>query len=134
MPVWVEDRRVYVNTQGTQTVKVCSSRNIQGEYEKYYRIHPPLIMSQRQMEDEVARFKTVSELEGWLISDRKARRERDKEIAPPPRAALPAPAVEITPGEVEPQLMGETEDTLSEILDLVSPSVYYLLKPRPLAV
>ena len=141
---WVEDRRVYVNTQGTQTVKVCSPRNIRGEYEKYYRIRPPLTMTQRQMEDEVSRFNTLAELEGWLMSDRRARRERDKEVAPPsrvsvdvakpsvetlpalpePRTALPAPAFEITPGDAESQLTGETEDTLSEILDLVSPSVY----------
>jgi hypothetical protein len=48
MAIWVAGRRVYVNTQRTQTVKICTPQNIRGQYEKYYRIDSPYTLPQRQ--------------------------------------------------------------------------------------
>src|SRR5581483_10359853 len=36
MPVWVTDRKVYVNTRSTQTVKVCTAQNQRGQYERLH--------------------------------------------------------------------------------------------------
>jgi hypothetical protein len=36
--IYIEGRRVYLNTRGTQTVKVCSEANVRTQYDRYYRI------------------------------------------------------------------------------------------------
>jgi hypothetical protein len=78
--VLVDGRRVYVNTQKTQTVKVCTSRNVRTEYEKFYRIQPPLVLDQRKMEQKVSDFTSLADLEQWLVNDRKAQREPEHEF------------------------------------------------------
>src|SRR5262245_54666139 len=75
----VTGRRVYVNTQRTQTVKICTRANTRGVYEKYYRIDPPYVLPQRQMAALVSQFNALPELEQWLRSDRKAYREQHHE-------------------------------------------------------
>ena len=80
MPVWVEGRGVYVNTQHTQTVKICTTKNTRGIYERYYRIAPPQVLGHEQMELTVTRFTTLSDLDRRLMVDRKASRESEKEV------------------------------------------------------
>jgi hypothetical protein len=96
MPVWVADRKVYVNTRGTQTVKICTPRNQQGQYERYYRIAEKHALSQRDMLDRVAKFHTIPDLEAWLVNDRRASRESENEFVSPTTAwRQPAQHIEI---------------------------------------
>jgi hypothetical protein len=129
MPVSVAGRRVYVNTAGTQTVKICTPRNVQGQYEKYYRVYYPLTLEQREMELTVSRFTTLADLEKWLVSDRKAQRETEKEV----RAGSSAPpSVEPTEDELEddfpePDIGTEGVDVggaVAEILELLRTEEY----------
>jgi hypothetical protein len=82
MPSWVGDRRVFVNTRGTQTVKVCTAQNQRGLYERYYRIDPPCVLPQDQMESTIAQFTSLVDLDSWLTRDRKAARESENEVGP----------------------------------------------------
>jgi len=79
MSVWVAGRQVYVNTQNTQTVKICTPRNRRGQYERYYRIQAQYALTQREMENAIGRFSTLDDLCKWLVADRHAQRETDKE-------------------------------------------------------
>lgn len=80
MPVWVADRRVFVNTRGTQTVKVCTTQNERGLYERYYRIDLPWVLQQDQMESTIAQFSSLTELDSWLMIEKKASRESENEV------------------------------------------------------
>jgi hypothetical protein len=133
--VWVEGRRVYVNTQGTQTVKICTPQNIRGQYEKYYRIRRLNALSQQEMELRVQRFSSLVDLEHWLRTDRKAYREPQNEVS----AAGGGPAVSISEDE-EVDWEDEVEDledspsreipepevggAVAEVLDLLSSARY----------
>ena len=86
MPLCVEGRMVYINTNGTQTVKICTPDNTRGKYEKYYRISTPLALSQTRIKETIRNFTRLDDLEKWLIEDRKAQREPRDEVA---RNALP---------------------------------------------
>ena len=137
MPVRVEDRDVYVNTRGTQTVKICTPHNKHGEYEEYYRTSPPFVLSKEQIEDEVARFKTLAELKAWLVCDRKAKREPKKEAAPrsgagltvaesspePPSGSPPVPVDSSNPSANRFKPIDPSK-TLYEILDSVRQLTY----------
>lgn len=89
MPVWLADRRVYVNTRGTQTVKVCTAQNRRGSYERYYRIDPPSVLPQDQIESTIAQFGSLMDLDSWLTDDRKASREPENEVEPSAIVAFP---------------------------------------------
>ncbi len=41
MPVWIAGRRVYVNTQQTQTVKICTPQNTRGLISFWSRTRRP---------------------------------------------------------------------------------------------
>jgi hypothetical protein len=127
------DRRgkVYVDTQKTQTVKICTDSNMQGTYEKYYRIRPPYVLNRREIERRISEFASLPELEGWLIDDRKATRERENEARPPGRVGLtPEPPLraedspEVPPEEDEVSGSVEVVNTVAEILDLLSTEKY----------
>jgi len=79
MPVKVEGRKIYINTQTNQTVKICDFRNQRSFYEKYYRIFPPYVKNQSELAMTVSKFGTLSELENWLKNDRNAKREPQNE-------------------------------------------------------
>jgi len=91
MVIWVADRRVFVKTQGTQSVKVCTTANRRGSYERYYRIAPPYVLPEDQISVTVSAFATLADLDSWLINERKASREPQNEVAPistPPETSL----------------------------------------------
>jgi serine/threonine-protein kinase len=80
MPVWCDDRKVYVNTEDTQSVKICTQDNTQGEYEEYWRIEPPYVkLTTPEMHDAIRQFEVVPALSYWLKNTWHARREPDKE-------------------------------------------------------
>ncbi len=93
MPCRLAGRVVYVNTRNTQTVKVCTMRNLRSEYERYYRIFPPYLLPQDQVESKVSRFTSLEELDQWLIEDRKASREDDCDVAAAISSGEPAPGL-----------------------------------------
>jgi len=125
MPVFVEGRKVYVNTDGTQTVKICTAENRRTIYEKYYRIYPPYTLVQRTMEAEIGRFCSIGDLEAWL-RDLQAVREQQNETVPVTPTPPPQPPTE---GKFDidddPVVNSETQDVLAEILDLVQPTAYF---------
>ncbi len=140
MPVWVAGRQVYVNTQRTQTVKICTPQNMRGAYEKYYRIEPPRVLPQQQMELTVSRFTTLAALEQWLVSDRKAHRESQNEVpgASPfnPIVTSVDPARGTPPGAPDPPPVNDDDEreyevpepevsrNVAEVLDLLSSARY----------
>ncbi|MBI3697665.1 MAG: hypothetical protein HY238_22885 [Acidobacteria bacterium] len=131
MAVLVGDRRIYVNTRDTQTVKICTRRNRQGQYEKYYRINPPLVLEPRQMELLISRFTSLADLERWLVNDRKAHRESQNEVGASPGAeplVQPPPAVgepqEEFAHEEETDESAEVGGAVAEILDLLKADKY----------
>ncbi len=80
MPVChIQDRKIYINTQRTQTVKICDARNRQGLYEKYYRITPPYVINPDEVTSIISRFAALPELERWLENNRNAIREPQNE-------------------------------------------------------
>lgn len=139
MPVWVAGRRVYVNTQRTQTVKICTPQNTQGVYERYYRIEPPYVLPQQQMELTVSRFATLVDLEQWLVNDRHAQREPQNE-ARGSSADIPT-LPPIVPTVYQPTLAStlpqaiedddsdlpepEVPEVVAEVLDLLSSARYF---------
>jgi hypothetical protein len=130
MAVWVGNRKVFVNTMGTQTVKICTAQNVQGQYEKYYRIRPPSTLPQPTMVGRVQGFQSIADLEKWLINDRKASREPQNEVkgevtsCPLPPVPLELPGEEEEDDDETAFVPPETTDILSEILGLVAPSAY----------
>jgi hypothetical protein len=127
MSVWVAGRQVYVNTQRSQTVKICTARNIRGEYEKYYRIEPPYVLPQQQMELTVSRFTNLPDLEQWLVNDRKGHREPQSEASyslgtqPSPSALSPQDDEFDDPNHAEAR---EVTGAVAEVLDLLSSARY----------
>jgi hypothetical protein len=107
---------VYVNTnKNTQTVKLCTARNLRGEYERYYRIFPPYVLSQDEVEPRVGHFTSLDELDQWLVEDRRASRENGYEVAP---ATTSGAASE---EDSDPEAMGAA---VSEVLDLLASAKY----------
>jgi hypothetical protein len=91
MPVRIADRLVYVNTQDTQTVEICTAQNVQGQYEKYYRILPPRTLPQPTMERRLQGFQSIADLEKWLVDGLEARRESKHEVdGEQPQPVLPS--------------------------------------------
>jgi len=129
MAVMIAGRWVYVNTQNTQTVKICTQRNVRGQYEKYYRINPPLVLDQRKMETTISRFTNLADLELWLVNDRKAQREPENEVGTSLGGiATPPPQTADDTGDFthpEETLEGtEVGGAVAEILDLLSTEKY----------
>jgi len=118
---------------GRPTGKICTAQKVQGQYERYYRIRPPFALPQQEMVGRIQGFQTIADLEQWLKDDRRATREPQNEtrgqLPPPPPPPgrppiAPVPLSEDGP-EVETNLVPvETTDTLSKILEIVSPSTY----------
>lgn len=128
MPIWVAGRQVYVNTQRTQTVKICTAQNTRGVYEKYYRIEPPHVLPQQQMELTVSRFAAIVDLEEWLRNDRKAQREPQHEVratvvGPPSLPPDLSPEMEDDEGDDEAS-ESEAAGAVAEVLDLLSSARY----------
>jgi hypothetical protein len=128
MSVLVAGRRIFVHTKGTQTVKICTPRNLQKEYEKYYRIVSQYALPQAQMEATVARFASIAELERWLLTDRKASREPQNEVGAKvgsPLALPPGPELDEDSNtdieQPEPEAMSSA---VAEVLDLLSSGRY----------
>jgi hypothetical protein len=104
MPVWVADRRVFVDTRGTQTVKVCTAQqNRRGLYETYYRIDLPWLLPKDVAESTIAQFRSLADLNSWLVGDRRAARESKNEVGP---GVAIEPAG--TSGEMREYAAGET--------------------------
>lgn len=128
----VAGRNIYVDTQKTQTVKICTPDNDIGIYEKYYRISATLaVRPTQQMQRKISEFTSLDELERWLIHDRKATREPEKEARslrgagvaaqPPQRAGA---SEEVHPEEDEAPQTVEVVNTVAEVLDLLSTEKY----------
>ena len=121
MAVRVAGRLVFVNTQKTQTVKICTPQNRRGVYEKYYRIEPPYVLPQQQMESTVSQFDTLTDLEQWLVNDRKAYREPEHEIrvpiVKPPIGGTSESGIDDGPPE-------DVGGAVAEVLDLLSSERY----------
>src|ERR1022692_4459343 len=121
----VEGRKIYVDSQKTQTVKICTTSNTQGIYEKYYRIRPPYLLNAREIQYRISEFSSLSDLEAWLIDDRKATRECEKEartrgrfgLTPEP-SQLAEDSMVVPPAEDEARRSDEVVNTVAEILDL----------------
>jgi hypothetical protein len=133
MAVRIAGRLIYVNTRGTQAVKVCTPKNKEGVYEKYYRIYPPLTLAQREMEMRISRFSSLADLERWLIDDRKAVREQEKEVptanlgnAPPSPFPTTSAADDSGDSAHPEESLEETEHggAVARILDLLSTEKY----------
>jgi hypothetical protein len=132
MAIWVAGRRVYVNTQRTQTVKICTPQNVRGQYEKYHRIDPPNTLPQREMELRVSRFTTLADLETWLRTDRKAYREQQNEVyaagggvpvsIPEEDELDDSPEAEDFPLQESPE--PEVGGAVAEVLDLLGSARY----------
>lgn len=120
MAVRVAGRLVFVNTQRTQTVKICTPQNRRGVYEKYYRIETSYVLPQQQMELTISRFDSLASLEQWLVDDRKAYREREHEARAPLEPLVgDRPDSGIGKGR-EPEVGG----AVAEVLDLLSSDQY----------
>ena len=77
----IEGRRICLNTQNTQTVKVCTPANQRGVYERYYRISESnAIRPQEALKLKISHFNTLAELYEWLTSDMGAVREPQHEV------------------------------------------------------
>jgi hypothetical protein len=121
---------------GTQTVKICTSQNLQGQYEKYYRLRPQFALTQQAMSARVQQFQSIFDLEAWLVTDCHAVREAQNEVKGPspsaaPRSPSPSapacaqPVISTTEADDDIELMSiESEDVVSEILGIISPSAY----------
>lgn len=120
MAIRVAGRLVFVNTQRTQTVKVCTPQNRRGVYEKYYRIEPPYVLIQQQMESTVSQFDSLVDLEQWLVNDRKAHREPEKEVRPPARPSVVDESIDGIDDIAVPEVGG----AVAEVLDLLSSERY----------
>jgi hypothetical protein len=135
MTILVADRRVYINTKQTQTVKICTARSRQGQYEKYYRIYPPHVLEPQEMARAISRFRTLLDLEQWLVNDRRAHRETEHEVRSaikvesPVRAVSPTLPAVIEPTidfahEKEPEEPVEVRNDVADVLDLLSTEKY----------
>jgi hypothetical protein len=62
MPILVGGRQMYINTRDTQTVKICTSRNERGVYEKYYGIESGYALEPAEMEEVIAGFPTLADV------------------------------------------------------------------------
>lgn len=120
MAIRVAGRLVFVNTQRTQTVKICTPQNRRGVYEKYYRIEPPYVLIQQQMESTVSQFDSLVDLEQWLVNDRKAHREPEKEVRPPVRPSVVDESIDGIDDIAVPEVGG----AVAEVLDLLSSERY----------
>jgi len=126
VPCRVAGRVVYLNTKNTQTVKVCTARNLRGEYERYYRIFPPYVLPQDQIESKVGRFTNLDAMDQWLMEDRRASRENDCEVAPTPSCGEPAGSfvptmAQLADEDSDPESIGAA---VSEVLDLLASARY----------
>src|SRR5260370_12277934 len=134
MPIWLGGRGVYINTQKSQTVKICTTENTRGLYEKYYRIDPSRALQQDKIELTISRFTSVADLENWLLTDMKAARERDNEQRNVPFGQdlqLDEPqhgsgSIVDGPSYAVPEHIYESEPSLAvaEVLDLLSSAKY----------
>jgi len=120
MAVRVADRLVFVNTQRTQTVKICTPQNTRGVYEKYYRIEPPYVLPQQQMESTVSQFDSIADLEQWLINDRKAYREPDNEVRPTVKQLIG----DTSASGINDVQGPEVREAVAEVLELLNPDRY----------
>jgi len=120
MAVRIADRLVFVNTQKTQTVKICTPQNRRGVYEKYYRIEPPYVLPQQKMESTVSQFNSIADLEQWLVNDRKAYRETDNEVRPP----VKQPIGDTSESGINDDLGTEVREAVAEVLELLNPDRY----------
>jgi hypothetical protein len=53
---------MYINTRDTQTVKICTSRNERGVYEKYYGIESGYALEPAEIEEVIAGFPTLADV------------------------------------------------------------------------
>jgi hypothetical protein len=89
-------------------------------YEKYYRIEPPYVLIQQQMESTVSQFDSLVDLEQWLVNDRKAHREPEKEVRPPVRPSVVDESIDGIDDIAVPEVGG----AVAEVLDLLSSERY----------
>lgn len=120
MAVRVAGRLVFVNTQKTQTVKICTPQNRRGVYEKYYRIATPYVLTQQQMESNVSQFDSLENLEQWLVNDRKAYREPENEVRHP----FNLPGGDTSESGIDDHGEPEVGGAVAEVLDILNPDRY----------
>jgi hypothetical protein len=73
----IEGCKIRIKTQGTQTVRICTEEGIPGKYKKCFRI-TNLKLAKKEMDEKVAKFSTIYDLETWLIKNQKAKYEPEK--------------------------------------------------------
>ena len=71
----IESRKIFVHTQKTQTIKICLIDNLQGRYEKYYRVDSNSIIDEAVLNN----FDNLNDLENYIINNLNGRRESKKE-------------------------------------------------------
>jgi hypothetical protein len=75
----IEGRKIFIHSQQTQTIKVCTKNNTQGEYEKYYRI--PTVLSDKDINTQVSKgISTLKDLDFFCENTLSGKREQKNEF------------------------------------------------------
>jgi hypothetical protein len=62
----VGGRSVYIYTEGTQTINICSENNERGKYERIYRLSGRSVFDERELERIIDGLSDLVALEKWL--------------------------------------------------------------------
>jgi hypothetical protein len=77
----IGDRKIFIHTQHTQTIKICTTANSRGEYKKYYRISPGNVINNENF-DSLKNSDSLTDLEDIIIKNFKGKREKTREYKP----------------------------------------------------